>query len=167
MPPEVYLEIDHVDGNKNNNAKDGGNYQLLCRTDNRKKNPRGKAVRKVFINNEINADDEQMSPEMRQNRRAEAAFRHWLYEKIKAHGRYPVKDAIFAGAERVQCSPYAIRTSYLPKMVSSEGMYVMFDDSEAKQKMLMFRSAAMIGVDAGMIELPVDEGEEDDATTGL
>jgi hypothetical protein len=160
-PPDVYLEMDHVDGNRNHDPADGTNYQLLCRSHHRSKHPRGKQKRKVFVSGGTIEVENRMSPEMRKNRKAEPEFRHWLFEKVKKHGRYPVKDAINAGAERCNCSPYVIRTGYLPKLVSSEGMYMMFDDDVAGQKMLMFRNAAMLGIDAGMIELPEDEGGED------
>lgn len=162
-PPEVYLEIDHIDGKKNCNPIDGSNYQLLCRKHHRLKHPRGKAKRSVLISDGIVEGENRMSPEMKKNRKAEPAFRHWLFDIVKKHGRYPVKDAINAGAERCNCSPYVIRTGYLPKVISSEGMYIMFDDDIAGQKMLMFRDAAILGINAGMIELPADDGGEDAA----
>jgi hypothetical protein len=41
-PPAIVLELDHIDNNAGNNPIDGSNHQLLCRSCNRKKSPRGK-----------------------------------------------------------------------------------------------------------------------------
>ncbi|MGA9363321.1 MAG: HNH endonuclease [Bacteroidota bacterium] len=46
-PPEVYLELDHIDGNIENN--DRSNHQLLCRHCNRKKDSRGQGRGRKFF----------------------------------------------------------------------------------------------------------------------
>lgn len=162
IPPEVYLELDHIDGNKHHNPIDGSNYQLLCRKDNRKKNPRGKGKavevkRRVVMTSTYNEiiDQSRMSPEMYQNRKAEPKFRHWLYAKMKEKGRMPVQQIVNSGAEHASCSTYAIRTNYLPKLTSEEGLYVRFYDDVADCWMITFRNAAAIGnlVDAIDFEL--------------
>jgi hypothetical protein len=167
-PPEVYLEVDHIDGNKENNHQE--NLQLLCRTDNRKKNPRGKGKGGVVKRRVVSADNyrevmdqTRMSPEMYQNSRAEPAFRHWLYKRMKENGRMPVQQIVFAGAEYARCSTYAIRTNYLPKATSEEGMYVRYYDEEKKLWMVTFRNAAAIGVMMEAIDFEiVNDGMENE-----
>jgi hypothetical protein len=86
-PPIVYLEIDHVDGNPNHNPIDGSNYQLLCRSCNRKKNPRGKAKKNAIIIMQARHQDymqtrNQMSPEMRKSERYQSIFHAWTRQKL-------------------------------------------------------------------------------------
>lgn len=167
-PPEVYLEIDHIDGNENNNNPDMSNFQLLCRHDNRKKNPRGKGKKKGVIvhrrlvsidrYNEIN-DQSKMSPEMYQNKRAEPVFRHWLYEKMKIQKVMAVQQIVFAGAERANCSTHAIRTNYLPKCTSEEGLFIKYYDEVQKRWMVTFRNASAVGIMTEAIDFITDVEE--------
>ncbi|MFZ2190034.1 MAG: HNH endonuclease signature motif containing protein [Candidatus Magasanikiibacteriota bacterium] len=153
-PPEVYLEVDHVDGNPNNNPPDMSNFQLLCRKDGRKKNPRGKGkgdvVKRRVISlesyNDI-TDLSRMSPEMAARKKYRSKFSHWLYKKIKENGPITVHEATFAGAKYVGCSSVTIRTSYLLEETSSEGMFQIFHDEEKGKNMVTFRNAASIGID--------------------
>jgi 5-methylcytosine-specific restriction endonuclease McrA len=118
-PPNVYLEVDHIDGNKNNNPVDMSNFQLLCSSDNRKKNPRGKGKqkRKKVISTTGVINDKQMSHELRLSKQYQPAFRHWLYNEMKQRGKMTAKEVIFEGAERINCSPFTIRTAYLPDAI--------------------------------------------------
>lgn len=156
-PPEIYLEVDHIDGDKSHNPSDLSNFQLLCRTHNRKKDPRGKAgakgqevevKRRVVMTSTYKEvmDQTRMSPEMYQSRRAEPRFRHWLYEKMKTMGRMPVAQIVASGAEYAQCSTYAVRMNYLVKAYSDEGMYVRYYDEANRMWMVTFRNQAAIGV---------------------
>ncbi|MFA6109801.1 MAG: HNH endonuclease signature motif containing protein [Candidatus Latescibacterota bacterium] len=153
VPPEVYLEVDHKDGDETNDADE--NLWLLCRSDHRKKHPRGKnkkgehivTKRVVSVDNykEI-VDQSRMSPEMYQNKKAEPAFRHWLYNKMKENGVLSVAQIIASGAEKAGCSTYAVRTNYLVKCISDEGLYCRYYDEDRKMWMVAFRNAAAIGV---------------------
>lgn len=165
QPPEVYLEVDHIDGDKNNNPPDMSNFQLLCKTDNRKKNPRGKGkgnvVKRRVISlesyNEI-SDLSRMSPEMAARTKYRAKYSHWLYTKIKKEGSITVHEATFAGAKFVGCSSVTIRTSYLLEETSSEGMFQIFHDEESGKNKVTFRNAAAIGIDTDF-EV-IDEGND-------
>jgi hypothetical protein len=168
-PPEVYLEIQYRNDNKRDTHLD--NLWLLCRSDVRKQNHRGKGKHKkeiipqrrviaISTYNDI-MESSDMSPEMRQNRRAEPLFRHWLFKKIKEKGKLTVQQVIAAGAEVAGCSTYAIRTNYLPKVTSEEGLYVMFHDEEAKKNMIQFRNAADIGIMLDAIDFKVVEEEDE------
>lgn len=147
--PEVYLEIDHVDGNKNNNPTDGSNYQLLCRRHNRMKDPRGPGKKKKVIASQfgIIESDQSTSTQILLNRRYEPVFRHWLYETMKKRGIMTAKEVIFEGAEHVGCAPFTIRTGYLPKVTSREGIYRQYFDEKANVNMVSFRDAKAAGID--------------------
>ena len=158
IPPEVYLEVDHVDGNPANNPIDMSNFQLLCRGENRKKNPRGKgkgvvAKRRLITVNTYNdiMDYSRMSPEMAARKVFRAKFSHWLYEKVKKNGKITVHEATFASAKYVGCSSVTIRTSYLLEETSSEGMFQIVFDEEAGKNMITFRNAVMLGIDTSFV----------------
>lgn len=151
-PPDVYLEVDHIDGDKTNDADH--NLQLLCKRDNNMKNPRGRGkgdiVKRRMITMEAYAeimDSKAMSPEMAARKKFRAAYSHWLYNKVKAEGRITVNEAVFAGAKHVGCSSVTIRTSYLPEETSSAGMFQMFHDLGEGKNFVSFRNAAALGVD--------------------
>ena len=145
MPPEVYLEIHHVDGNKHNNSIDGSNYELLCRHDHHLKHPRGKAHGTVQYG--VPDLGRELTPEMQVNKRCEWAWRHWLYDELKKRGRITAQEAIFSGAEVVGCSPETIRQRYLPKACSAAGMFRRFNDDTAGMDMIAFRNATTLGID--------------------
>jgi hypothetical protein len=107
-------------------------------------------------------DQTRMSPEMYQNKKAEPLFRHWLYRKMKEKGRLTVQQVIHAGAEVASCSTHAIRTNYLPKVTSEEGLYVRFYDEEASCYMITFRNAAAIGIMADAIDFEVIDESKDE-----
>jgi hypothetical protein len=159
-PPDVYLEIDHCDGDKNNNADDGSNYQLLCRSDNRSKNPRGKGKKKKVMVATVGAvSDKFHSSEIMLNRKNEPAFRHWLFATMKSRGKMTVNEVIFEGAESVNCSPYTIRTAYLPKVTSRAGIYRQYPDEAAGVNMVTFRDAKALGINVD--DYFVDEPHEE------
>lgn len=141
-PPEVYLEIDHKDGNPKNNARK--NRQFLCRSDNRKKNPRGKARRKA-LDPSIVDQPKVSSAEFQKNREAEPRFRHWLYEIVKGHGRILLNDAVNSGAEVANASQITIKR-YIQKTCSGAGLYAIVHDSTLDAKVIEFRSAESLGI---------------------
>lgn len=148
VPPFVYLEIDHKDGNKSNNPVDGSNYQLLCRSDNRKKDPRGKGRGKVLIQYGVSMIQREMTPEMQRNEKCEGKWRHWLYNTMKRRGRMTIREITFEGAEEVGCSPETIRLRYLPKVTSNadSAMYHRFYDEAAECDIVTFKDASAVGI---------------------
>jgi hypothetical protein len=167
--PEVYLEVDHRDGNEENDGDD--NLWLLCRSDHRKKHPRGKqkkgevTVKRRVVSmetfNEV-METSGMSPEMRQNKRAEPLFRHWLYKRMKEKGIMTVQQVVNSGAEIAGCSTYAIRTNYLLKVSSEEGLYQIFYDEEKGKNMIQFRRASDIGILADAVDFEVMDESKDE-----
>lgn len=129
------LEIDHLDGNSWNN--DPPNLRLLCKGCNvhfenlaaeeraaltrersdRNERERGKAATQ-FLRAAVNYKDG--SPEMQANYLCEIDFREWTLSKVVEQGSYPKKQAIFAGAELVGCSP-TTTSRYLEKLLSDHG----------------------------------------------
>lgn len=121
-PPEVGLVIDHIDNDNGNN--DFGNLQLLCQSDNVRKNPRGKACGKMMspmrVGGEVLDRPRPASAEFERNLRAEPRFRHWLIARLRAGTACSLREAVDAGAEYAGCSQTTIER-YLKKMSSSEG----------------------------------------------
>ncbi len=74
-------------------------------------------------------------------------FCHWLYQKVKKEGQITVHEAIYAGAKVAGCSSHTIRTSYLPEEASSEGLFRIVHDEEAKKNFVKLRDASVLGVD--------------------
>lgn len=147
-PPEVDLDIDHIDGNNSNN--DPKNLQLLCTPDNIGKDPRGKGKRKAVLGAEIINEPQITTAEFAKNKGAEWIFRHWLYDMIKKHGRYPLNEAINSGAEEVNCSPITIKR-YLVKVCSLGGRYMIIEDSELGMKVIITRDPQSIGISADLL----------------
>jgi hypothetical protein len=124
-PPEVFLEIDHTDGNKNHDPIDGSNYQLLCRPCNRKKNPRGKGKQKrIHLTTQIIDQPKEMSAEMKKSKSAKPAFQAWLYDKLYAlsinGSGIELEEAINSGAWVARCSTITIKR-YIASICSEEG----------------------------------------------
>jgi len=159
-PPEVYLEVDHRDGNDTHD--DFSNLQLACRSDNRKKDSRGKGKpkRKFIASTGVLKVDTNISEELRLSKMYMPKFRHWLYIAMKKRGKMAAKEVIFEGAEAVGCSPYTIRTAYLPMVTSRAGMYRQYPDSDAGLDMVVFRNAETLGITVDMLDFVYDDGGE-------
>jgi HNH endonuclease len=160
VPPEVYLEVDHRNGDEADDAWE--NLQLACRSDNRKKNGRGKGrpKRKYTASTGVLRVDTTMSEELRLSKMYMPKFRHWLYVEMKKRGKMAAKEVIFEGAEAVGCSPYTIRTGYLPMVTSKAGMYRQYPDSSAGLDMVVFRNAETLGITTDMLDFVYDDGGE-------
>lgn len=149
-PPAVYLEIDHKDGNPQNNHPD--NLQLLCRSDNRKKNPRGKGKGRGLVQDSGAIDTPKVTTaEHQKNLRCEPRFRHWLYEEMRKKGEMLLHEVINGGAEAAGCSPVTIKR-YLAKVCSNVGLYEIFLDELADVKKVRFKSGAAVGITADLLD---------------
>lgn len=147
-PPEVELDIDHIDRNNgNNNPK---NLQLLCTPDNIGKDPRGKGKRKAILGAEIINEPMPQSAEYSKWKKTEWRFRHWLYDNVITHGRYPLTETINSGAEIARCSPITIKR-YLVKVCSKAGRYMIAIDHDLNDKVIVIRKAESIGISADLL----------------
>lgn len=109
------LVVDHIDNNNANNDPD--NLQLLCRSCNTKKNPRGKAKPR---NASAEVHEQSASRELIKNEKCEPLFRQWIETQVSKWSRLELKDAVNSGAEVAGVSP-ATSMRYLDKMTSSAG----------------------------------------------
>lgn len=149
-PPEVYLEVDHKDGNPKHETR--SNMQLLCRHCNRAKNPRGKAKRRARPENFKGIEyPRSTSTEFQKNQRTEPRFRRWLHRMVKKHHRIPTDDAINGGAEYVSCSQITIRR-YVMKMCSITGAFREVYDGLLDKKVIEFKDGESVGLTADLIE---------------
>lgn len=109
------LCIDHIDNNNNNNDLD--NLQLLCKSCNTKKNPRGKAKPE---NESAEVETPKQSEEIRLKKKYEPMFRKWIEGQIQRYGRILLQDAVESGAEITGASIQTVER-YLRKMCSLSG----------------------------------------------
>lgn len=109
------LCIDHIDNNNSNNEHD--NFQLLCKSCNTKKNPRGKSKPK---NDSVEIHEPPTSRQIVLNERYEPTFRDYAERQLTRWNRIPLKDLINSGAEVTGASPQTIER-YLDKMCSTAG----------------------------------------------
>jgi hypothetical protein len=116
------LCIDHKDNNNSNNDLD--NLQLLCRSCNTKKNPRGKAKPE---NKSNDAKILEQSEEIRLKKKYIAIFLPWLEDQIKIYGRVDKKEIIRSGAKVTDASMKTI-TDYLNVECSLAGRYTIVSD---------------------------------------
>jgi hypothetical protein len=135
------LDIDHIDGNPNNNHPD--NLRLLCRrcnvsVSNKHRSPESlrsaKCVRErkegqpaTRIARE-DAHYRNGSPEMQANLIYEVAFRRWLMARVTTQGSYDYTTAVNEGAEIIGCSPQTT-TRYLAKLTSPAGPLTEIKDA--------------------------------------
>jgi len=130
------LDIDHLDGNPDNNDPD--NLRLLCprcniATRNKALSGQSYSPRNVCVNDRERKEGKpatrvvrqavnyrQGSPEMQASFLFEVDFRNWLLDKVREQGGLPREDAVAAGAEIVGCSP-STTARYLSKLTSSAG----------------------------------------------
>ncbi len=125
------LVIDHIDNNNSNNKL--SNLQLLCRSCNNRKNPRGKGKKlsHVYIRGDEHEPPKIPSPEMKKNQECEPVFREWLKINMLKRGKMSTTDILDAGAEKADCSQSTINR-YLRKVCSFEGKYEVFEEDGQK-----------------------------------
>lgn len=150
------LEIDHIDGNPNNDNP--GNLCLLCSYCNKRlevltPSEHRKIIKKRYAQHvcecvcvrgneatlikKTQVGYDEGNKEMQANNLFEMDYREWLLSKVKLHGYYPKDEAINAGAEEVGCSP-ATANRYLNKLTSAAGVLEVFH-SPQRQAMLKLR----------------------------
>jgi hypothetical protein len=135
------LDIDHIDGNPNNDNQD--NLRLLCRrcnvaTSNRlhprrnhssdlreREKREGRPATRIA---RLDANYREGSPEMQANLLYEVPFRRWLMQKVTTEGGYDRTTAIAEGAELVGCSPLTT-ARYITKLTSPSGPLLETDDA--------------------------------------
>lgn len=120
------LCIDHIDNNNNNNDLD--NFQLLCRSCNTKKNPRGKAKPE---NTSAEVETPKQSEEVRLKKEYRPKYCKWLESQIMRYERILVKQAILSGAKITGASSQTI-TRYLDEECSDAGFYQIVEVDDKK-----------------------------------
>lgn len=132
--------LDHIDNNPHNN--DPINHQLICRSCNAMKNPRGKSrfhngkyinrkrvrergMRSVRAYADVDRVGKGPSYEQQRGMEGERQFVDWVKKKISANGYWPLEDTINAGAQKVGMSIQAT-ARWSKKLLSSEGAYATF-----------------------------------------
>lgn len=97
------VEVDHVDGNDENNPKDGSNWQLLCHSCNVKK----WHVQKRYLDKAIEViNSEKPSPvELNLGSKMELRWINWMFEVIERDGKIPFSTARYTGALEINGSP--------------------------------------------------------------
>jgi hypothetical protein len=141
-PPEVYLEVDAIDGNHKHDWR--SNVQLLCRSCNRRKDPRGKGRRKYPLSSSLLEQPKPATAEMAKHLRCQPVFVAWLEEEVrKCGGWILLEDAVNSGAAVADLSVVTIRR-YLSSMASKKGKYQIPEDTEPK--IIGFRHPESIGI---------------------
>ena len=131
------LVIDHLDNNNSNNEIN--NLQLLCRSCNGKKNPRGKAKKQspIYVRGDEHQQPKEPSPELKKSERCEPIFRDWIERRVGEFGSLSVYDILTGGAERAGCSQATVNR-YLQKVCSIEGNF-QYIEKEDGQKFVRFK----------------------------
>ncbi len=126
------LVIDHKNNDNSDNRPE--NLQLLCHSDNSKKNPRGKGKKQSpeSIRGDEHQEKKAYSPEFKKNQEAEPVFRHWLFEMVRKRSRMSLDDVLNGGAEKSVCSQSTINR-YLQKECSIEGKYIVSIGEDGKK----------------------------------
>jgi hypothetical protein len=132
------LDIDHIDGDKTNG--DPRNLRLLCRSCNVSEENKSRAQ---CPSDQGEREREEGQPNTRLAKEAvdykggsiemqacflfELDYRDWVLKEVKQKGAFLKKEAIFAGAEIVGCSP-TTTSKYLAKLTSSAGPIQEYKD---------------------------------------
>jgi hypothetical protein len=125
-PPEIRLDIDKIAPELGyGEGDDISNLQLLCRTHNVRRSPRGKTKKRTGPpTNELLEAPRSFSKEFIKGAESEPRFRETVYELMYQYRELSVDDLVDAGAEAAACS---IQTGYryLRKLVSIKGDFEM------------------------------------------
>jgi len=121
-----------------------GKQQLLCRSCNSAKNPRGKG--RFNPERSISTDDMEvkriLSMEFETNRKAEPEFISWLYRMVTMQGEITVRDAKNAGAmyvsEKIVSISQQTIARYIDKQTSATGRF-MIEDRSPDEAVIRFR----------------------------
>jgi hypothetical protein len=120
------LCIDHIDNNNRNGDLD--NLQLLCKSCNTRKNPRGKSKPE---NKSYEAEILNQSEEIRLKKKYILIFLPWLERQIKRYDKVLLKEIILSGAKVTGASIKTI-TDYLSVECSIAGRYHIIELDEKK-----------------------------------
>jgi len=101
------VNVDHIDGNKNNNPDDYSNYQLLCNSCNIEKWHKQKYLTSLDV-----ADPNSLT--LKVGSKMEYQYIRWLYAMIIKNKAVHYKIAIFTGALEISGSPESTKR-YLKK----------------------------------------------------
>lgn len=163
--------VDHVDNNASNNPKDGHNWQILCRSCNTKKNPRGAGRRGIDARHKMHslerergrdnagANDVPNEPEddrtradsesMRRNIERKPKFLEWLKGMLYDMQTIAVEDVVNGGAKIADLSQQTVRR-YLDQECSITGDCEYYK-VESGARHVRFRKDSENGKLAGVI----------------
>lgn len=134
------LVVDCVDNSGDHS--DPENLQLLCSSDNTRKNPRG--LGRFNPRRPKTTEDFELKRvgtiEMQRNLEAEPRFRHWLHEQVKLHEEILLSEAINAGAEFAGCSQQTVKR-YIDKAASSVGPFMLEKNGDGNAALRFKRGA--------------------------
>jgi len=117
LADERQLVVDHRDNNNSNNDPD--NLQLLCRSCNYLKNPRG-SERPVDVC--VSYGGSQDLSEIEISRTKKPQFRRYVATRVNEEREITEEDLIYSGAESLDISPVTAQR-YLRSMCSRDGVY--------------------------------------------
>jgi len=123
---DFVLMSDHIDNDSSHDVIE--NLQWVCRGCNKRKNPR-----KDILPSRILTQSEYTN--MR-----EIEWREWIMQKVISTGGFPIKQAIYSGAEIFHVSPDTIDRRWLPKMVSDAGKLTDQEVNDVKEPILTLKS---------------------------
>jgi hypothetical protein len=149
MPPEIYLEVDAINGKHDQKNCVRTNVQLLCKSCNRRKDPRGKARRKGFDSSVLD-QPKASTAEMHKNQTCRPVFLAWLAEEIERKGGWAdVEHIVQAGAHVSNLSSVTIRR-YLGPLTADieEAPYIIPTHLEPKK--IGFKHRESIGLTADL-----------------
>lgn len=120
------LMSDHIDNDPSHDVIE--NLQWVCRGCNKRKNPR-----KDILPSRILTQSEYTNKQ-------EKFWREWLMQNVIITGGFPIKQAIYSGAEIFHVSPDTIDRRWLPKMVSDAGKLSDQEVNDVKEPILTLKS---------------------------
>lgn len=149
-PEQGKLQVDHVDGNKRRHFHQ--NLQLLCASDNSKKNSRGKSHKKGvdYAHTDIHthtlkkSQTEEDKPKARsleflKNSIAEPKFRHWIKNYMQDKVKAPYRELVDGGAE-IAGVQVERAEKYLRKMCSVTGRFILLKDEQDGIQYVLWKS---------------------------
>jgi hypothetical protein len=144
---EKSLVVDCIDNSGDHSRLE--NLQLLCRSHNTRKNPRGVGrfhPSKLSLGIQAIERPPVSTLEMLKNQECEPLFLHWLFGNIRAHGWMYLSDVLNGGAEYAGLSQTTVRR-YLDKKTSVEGKYELAYHDEDNKPIVRFRRSVAFNIE--------------------